>query len=96
VGAVLAQSPQTIYANVLGKTQAAAVSNLIQKAESKVTQVAGEVADAIKSTAAARSLITTDDLSTNAAQTALARPIAKALQTSQASILASISASLST
>ena len=53
---------------MLGRTHAAAVSKLVQKAEANVSEVARTVADAIKSTAAARSLVSTDDLATAAAQ----------------------------
>lgn len=95
VGAILARSPQSIYTDVLGKTEAGAVSDLVQKAEAKVAHVAQTVADAIKTTAAARSLVSTDDLSTTAARTALARPIAETLRLIQSSVVASIGASLS-
>ena len=94
-GAVLARSPQSIYTEVLGRTHAAAVSKLVQKAEANASEVARTVVDAIKSTATARSLESTDDLATTAAQTALARPIAHALHLTQTAVIAGIRASLS-
>ncbi len=94
-GAVLARSPQSIYTEVLGRTHAAAVSKLLQKAEANASEVARTVVDAIKSTATARGLESTDDLTTTAAQTALARPIAHALHLTQTAVIAGIRVSLS-
>jgi len=82
VGVVLQRTPQSLYVDVLGKTQAAAVSDLVQKAEAKVGRHRGVVVDALKRTASTRTLISTDDLSSPEARQALAQLIAQLLAAS--------------
>jgi hypothetical protein len=78
VGDVLSRTPDSIYVNVLGKTQAPAVSELVTKAEAKAGEVAKNVVDALKQIGGARTLVSTDDLAAGETRKALVQALATA------------------
>jgi hypothetical protein len=94
VGALLARTPESLYQTVLGKTGAADLSNLLTAAEAKPAEIAGSVAVALKAAAARHALITTDDVATADARTALAESLTASLHLPANAVAAAITAAL--
>jgi hypothetical protein len=79
VGAVLARSPDSLFHDVLGGSEPAALSALVTSAEAKAVDVAQAVAKALKSVSQRRAVLSKGDLVGAEAQAALAQPLATAL-----------------
>jgi hypothetical protein len=79
VGALLARTPDSLYENVLGRTAAAELSNLLTSAEAKPAEVAHAVAAALEAAASRHTLVSSADLATPEVQTALAEPLMASL-----------------
>ena len=94
VGALLAQTPDALYQNVLGKKEATDLSNLLTSAEAEPAQIAQAVSAAVKASASHRALVSTDDLATADAQAALAAPLAASLHLPAATVTAAITAAM--
>jgi hypothetical protein len=94
VGAVLSRTPESLYQTVLGKSEAAGLSNLVTAAEAKPAEVARAVADALKAAAAHHALIATDDLANADARAALAASLAASLQLPADAVAAAVTATL--
>jgi len=94
VGALLARTPESLYQNVLGKTEAADLSNLVTAAETKPAEVAGAVAVALKVAAAHHALVTTDDLANADARSALDASLTATLHLPADAVAAAVAAAL--
>jgi hypothetical protein len=94
VGAVLSRTPEALYENVLGKTKASDLSNLVTAAEAKPAEVAGAVAGAVKAAGAHGALVTTDDLANADARAALAASLAASLHLPADAVAAAVIAAL--
>jgi hypothetical protein len=94
VGALLARTPESLYQTVLGKTEAADLSNLVTAAETKPAEVAGAVAVALKAAAAHHALLTTDDLANADARSALTASLTASLHLPADAVAAAVTAAL--
>jgi hypothetical protein len=80
VGALLARTPDSLYQNVLGRTAAAELSNLLRSAEDKPAEVAHAVAAALRAAASRRTLVSPADLGAAETRAALAEPLVASLR----------------
>ena len=94
VGALLARTPEALYQTVLGKTEAAELSNLLTSAEAKPAEIAGAVAVALKAAASRHALISTDDLALTDAQAALVESLTASLHLPSDVVATALSAAL--
>ena len=94
VGALLAQTPDALYQNVLRNTEATDLSNLLTSAEAKPADIAHAVAAGLKTAASHHPLVSTDDLATADARAALADPLATSLHLPADTVSAAIAAAL--
>jgi hypothetical protein len=94
VGDVLSRTPDSIYVSVLGKTQAPALSDLVTRAEATADTVAKNVVDALKQTAGARTLVSTDDLASADTRKAFVQALATQTKLPEGTVDASVTSAL--
>jgi hypothetical protein len=94
IGALLAHPPDQLYETVLGKSDAGGLSALVTSAEAKAGEVAKAVAEALKAAASEHQLVSTADLETAGARSALGRRLAAALHLRPAAATAAVTAAL--